>query len=307
MKKSFTFLLSSSILFHLTFLGFCQMNKTHTIISSAPHAKKIPFKHTEHNSTRIDNYNWLRDDSRKDPQVIDYLNQENSYTDDMLKTEKPLIEKIYHEIVNRLPADEQTVPAKIDDYWYYSRYVADAEYSIYARKKEALSADEEIMVDMNLRAKNHSYFDSNYQAISPNHKIIGFSEDVTGRRKYSLHFKNLTTGKMYDDVIDETTGTIVWALDNKTIFYTKKHPTTLLAYRVYRHQLGSMDKDVLVYEEKDNTFSISIRATTSKNFILLDASSTMNSETYVLNAAQPTGQFQSFCCINKVGKSIFFI
>ena len=292
MIKGSRFLLCFYLLTQLTTLGFCQMNTTHTIISSAPHAKKIPFKHSEHGQTRIDNYNWLRDDSRKNPEVIRYLNQENSYTDAILSNEKPLIEKIYNEIVDRLPANEQSVPSKIDDYWYYSRYVASKEYSIYARKKSSLSADEEIMVDMNVRAKDHSYFDSNYQAISPNHEIMGFSEDITGRRKYSLHFKNLKTGEMYNDVINDTTGTIVWALDNKTIFYTKKHPTTLLAYRVYRHELGS--KDVLVYEEKDNTFSIAIRATASKNFILLDASSTMNSETFILDAAQPKEQFKSF-------------
>ncbi len=294
MIKGSRFLLCFYLLTQLTTLGFCQMNTTHTIISSAPHAKKIPFKHSEHGQTRIDNYNWLRDDSRKNPEVIRYLNQENSYTDAILSNEKPLIEKIYNEIVDRLPANEQSVPSKIDDYWYYSRYVASKEYSIYARKKSSLSADEEIMVDMNVRAKDHSYFDSNYQAISPNHEIMGFSEDITGRRKYSLHFKNLKTGEMYNDVINDTTGTIVWALDNKTIFYTKKHPTTLLAYRVYRHELGSKDKDVLVYEEKDNTFSIAIRATASKNFILLDASSTMNSETFILDAAQPKEQFKSF-------------
>lgn len=274
--------------------GYSQMNKTHTIVPSAPKADKIPYQHVYHNNVRQDPYHWLRDDDRKDPKVIDYLNQENAYTDRILKSQKPLIEELYQEIVARLPSKEQSVPSKIDDYWYYSRFAENSEYSIYARKKDKLTADEEIMVDMNIRAKGKSYFASNYQAISPNHKILGFSEDVTGRRKYTLNFKNLETGEMYKDVVKNTTGAIVWALDNKTFFYTKKHPKTLLPYRVFRHELGSLEKDVLVYEEKDNTFYTSIRSSTSKNYIILDISSTMNSESYVLDATNPKGEFVSF-------------
>ena len=284
------------LLFTLTLANVAnaQMKIPESIIPSAPVAKKIPYKHISHGEVRIDNYHWLRDDDRKNPEVIDYLKQENIYTDKVLKTEQPLIEQLYQEIISRLPSKEQTVPAKIDDYWYYSRYAEGKEYSIYARKKETLEASEEIMIDMNDRAKDKSYFQSNYQAISPNHKILGFSEDTTGRRKYSLYFKNLETGKFYQDVIKNTTGSIVWALDNKTFFYTKKHPKTLLPYRVYRHELGSDEKDVLIYEEKDNTFYTSIHATTSKKYIVLEVSSTTNSESYVLDANNPTGEFVSF-------------
>ncbi|MCF6319830.1 MAG: S9 family peptidase [Proteobacteria bacterium] len=282
------------LLFTLTNVAYSQMKTPEPIISSAPAAKKVPYKHISHGDVRLDNYHWLRDDDRKNPEVIAYLNQENTYTDLILKNEKPLIDKLYQEIITRLPSKEQTVPVKIDDYWYYSRYAEGKEYSIYARKKESLKAAEEVMIDMNDRAKDKSYFQSNYQAISPNYKILGFSEDVTGRRKYSLYFKNLETGQLYKDVIKNTTGSIVWALDNKIFFYTKKHPKTLLPYRVYRHELGSNKKDVLVYEEKDNTFYTSIYATTSKKYIILAISSTTNSESYVLDASNPTGEFVSF-------------
>lgn len=275
-------------------IGFTQMNHSTNIITNAPKASKIPYKHREHGVERNDDYHWLRDDDRKNKDVIEYLNQENSYTDKQLKTQNPLINQLYHEIIERLPSKEQTVPAKIDDYWYYSRYAEGNEYPIYARKKGSLSAHEEIMVNMNERAKDKSYFQSNYQAISPNHKILGFSEDVTGRRKYSLNFKDLATGEMYDDVINETTGSIVWALDNKTFFYTKKHPSTLLPFQVYRHELGSKDEDTLVYEEKDNTFYTAISASLSKKYILIDISSTMNSEVLVLDANKPNGEFKSF-------------
>ncbi len=277
-----------------TYMSTSQMNKTNNIISQTPTAKKDIYKHIQHDDVRIDNYQWLRDDDRKNPEVIAYLEQENSYTDHILSEQKPLVDRLYNEIVARLPTKEQTVPSQIDDYWYYSRFADNSEYSIYARKKGDLSTKEEIMVDMNDRAKDKSYFRSNFQAISPNHEILGFSEDITGRRKYSLHFKNLTTGEMYADVIKETTGEIVWALDNKTFFYTKKHPVTLLPYRIYRHELGSTEKDALVYEEKDNTFYISIHASTSKKYVIINIGSTTSSEVCVLDASNPNGEFQSF-------------
>ncbi|MBL4658918.1 MAG: S9 family peptidase [Alcanivoracaceae bacterium] len=277
-----------------TYMSSSPMNKTNNIISQAPKAKKDIYKHIQHDDVRIDNYQWLRDDDRKNPEVIAYLEQENSYTDHILTEQKPLIDRLYNEIVARLPTKEQTVPSQIDDYWYYSRFANNTEYRIYARKKGDLSAKEEIMVDMNDRAKDMSYFQSNFQAISPNHKVLGFSEDTTGRRKYSLHFKNLTTGEMYADVIEETTGEIVWALDNKTFFYTKKHPVTLLPYRIYRHELGSSQEDALVYEEKDNTFYISIHASTSKKYVIINIGSTTSSEVCILDASNPSGEFRSF-------------
>jgi len=277
-----------------TYMSSSQMNKTNSIISQAPKAKKDHYKHLQHDHVRIDNYHWLRDDDRKNPEVIAYLEQENSYTDQILTEQMPLIDRLYNEIVARLPTKEQTVPSQIDDYWYYSRFADNSEYRIYARKKGDLSAKEEIMVDMNARAQDKSYFQSNFQAISPNHEVLGFSEDVTGRRKYSLYFKNLTTGKMFADVIEETTGEIVWALDNKTFFYAKKHPVTLLPYRVYRHELGSTEEDALVYEEKDNTFYISIHASTSKKYIIINIGSTTSSEVCVLDASNPNGEFKSF-------------
>jgi len=191
-----------------TSLGLTQMNQSTKVISNVPKAKKVLHKHIEHGNEREDHCHWIRDNERKNKDVIKYLTQENEYTDFQLKTQETLIDDLYHEIVDRLPTKEQSVPAKIDEYWYYSRYAEGNEYPIYARKKGTLESNEEIMVDMNERVKGKSYFQSNYQAISPNHKILGFSEDVTGRRKYSLNFKNLETGEMYKDVISETTGAV---------------------------------------------------------------------------------------------------
>ena len=287
------------LLLILTLSGCTSMNmnknKTkHMTDHKPPIAKKVTYYHQEHDTKRLDYYHWLRDDERKDPEVLAYLQAENIYTDKVLAPQKELIEDLYQEITARLPKKEVSVPYKIDDYWYYSRFDEGKDYAIYARKHHKLQAHEEIMVDMNQRAKGKSYFASNYQAISPNHEILGFSQDVTGRRKYTLYFKNLTTGEYFDDVIKNTTGDIVWLLDNQTFFYVKKHPTTLLPYRVYRHRLGQKGDDVLVYEEKDTTFYTSISATTSKNYIILSLTSTLSSEMRILDAHHPTGEFQVF-------------
>lgn len=274
--------------------GYSDMSQSNQSTLIPPKAEKTEYKHTIHGDDRVDYYQWLRDDDRKDPKVISYLNQENKYTDSLMSSHKNEIDKIYHEIIGRLPDKEQTVPSKIDNYWYYSRYETGKEYPLYARKKESLEADEEIMIDMNSRAEGKSYFYSNYQSVSPNHKIIGFSEDITGRRQYSLQFKSLHEDKMYSDVIENTTGTIVWASDNKTIFYTKLHPVTLLAYQVYRHTLGSQEKDSLVYEEKDSAFNVSIASSTSRKYIYIQCDSTTSSEVLYLNADTPTDDFKMF-------------
>ncbi len=259
-----------------------------------PIAKKQDHIFKEFNGQRIDSYYWLKDDSRTDKKVLAYLDDENQFTDYNLATELENIDSIYSEIRQRLPKRDQSVPAKIDQYWYYSRYAKNKEYPIYARKINVLDSPEEIMLDMNHRAEASSYFHSNYQAISPNHEIIGFSEDTVGNRKYSLRFKNLETGELFKDVIEETTGDIVWALDNKTFFYVKKHPVTLLPFQVFRHELGSKTEDELVFEEKDNTFYTSIAASKSKKYIFIYVGSTTSSEVYVLNATHPKGEFQSF-------------
>jgi oligopeptidase B len=260
----------------------------------APIAKQQQHIFHEFNNSRIDNYYWLMDDSRSDQQVLAYLNDENQYADFELSSEKQLISQIYSEIKQRLPNRDQSVPAKIDDYWYYSRYAKNKEYPIYARKLNSLESEEEIMLDMNQRAEQHKYFYSNYQAVSPNHKIVGFSEDTNGNRNYSLRFKNLENNQLYADVIEKTTGEIVWGLDNKTFFYVKKHPITLLPFQVYRHELGGNNKDELVYEEKDNTFYISIGSSKSKKYIYIYVGSTTSSEVLVLDASTPKAAFQSF-------------
>jgi oligopeptidase B len=264
-------------------------------IPAPPVAKKVPHVFREHGNERIDNYQWLRDDSRSDPEVLAYLNAENDYYAANMATTGDLRERLYQEIVSRISQEDQSVPYRLGDYFYYRRYNTGQEYPVYARKRGSLDAPEEILVDMNERASGHSYFQSNNQSISHDHNILAFSEDTVGRRQYNIRFKDLQSGKLLPDVIENTTGALEWAKDNQTVFYVRKHPVTLLPYRVYRHKLGTPpEQDKLVYEEKDNTFYTALGSTRSRDFITIESGSTTQSEVRLLDANDPEGEFTVF-------------
>ncbi len=264
-------------------------------IPAPPVAKKVPHVFEEHGHRRVDNYHWLRDDSRKNPQVLDYLKAENDYYEANMATTGDLRQRLYDEIVARISQEDQSVPYRLGDYYYYRRYNTGQEYPVYARKRGSLDAPEEMLVDMNERASGHSYFQSNNQSISHDHNLLAFSEDTVGRRQYNIRFKDLRSGELLPDVIENTTGALEWAKDNKTVFYVRKHPVTLLPYRVYRHKLGTpVNEDTLVYEEKDNTFYTSLGSTRSRDYLTIHSASTTNSEVRLLDASQPEGEFQVF-------------
>jgi len=259
-----------------------------------PVAEKRPHVFEIHGDQRIDNYHWLRDDSREDPEVLAYLNAENDYAAAQMADSEAFTDRIYNEIINRIVQNDESVPYQLDDYWYYRKYTEGQEYPIYARKKGSMEAEEEILIDVNKLAEGHAYYASNSQSVSHDHKLYAFSEDTVSRRQYDLRFKNLETGEMLDDVIKNTTGSIAWAKDNKTVFYTRKHPTTLLPYQVYRHELGTpTSEDVLVYEEPDNTFYIAAYTSRSKDYIMIYAGATTLTEIFYLSADDPTGEFKS--------------
>ncbi len=268
---------------------------TDKTVSAPPKAKKVPHVFTEHGHRRIDNYHWLRDDSRSDPQVLDYLKAENAYYEANMATTGDLRQRLYDEMVSRISQEDQSVPYKLGEYYYYRRYKTGQEYPVYARKHGSLDAPEELLVDMNQRATGHDYFHSNNQSISHDHHILAFSEDTVGRRQYAIRFKDLRTGELLPDVIENTTGALEWAKDNQTVFYVRKHPVTLLPYQVYRHKLGtSSDEDKLVYEEKDNTFYTSLGSTRSRDYIVIHLGSTTKSEVRLLDADNPEGEFRVF-------------
>ena len=257
-----------------------------------PKASKKPHVFEIHGDQRIDNYHWMRDDSRVDPEVLAYLNAENEYTEAQMADSGALTDRLYQEIVDRIVQNDESVPYQLEEYWYYSKYTEGNEYPIYARKKGSKDGEEEVLIDVNELAEGHAYYASNNQSVSHNHQLYAFSEDTVSRRQYDLRFKDLSSGEMLPDVIKNTTGSAAWAKDNKTVFYTRKHPTTLLPYRVYRHELGTpVSEDVLVYEEPDNTFYVACYTSRSNDYIMIYSGATTQTEMLYLPADQPQGEF----------------
>jgi len=268
-----------------------------------PIAKKIPFKMTTHNDTRVDDYFWMRlSDEQKnaatpDPQtqdVLDYLNAENDYTKQVLAHTEDFQKKLFDEIVGRIKQDDESVPYADNGYLYLTRFEEGKEHPIYARKKENLEAPEEIMLDENELAKPFDYYKIGGRSVSPNNQIVAFGEDTVSRRIYTIRFKNLITGNFLPDVIENTTGGSVWANDNQTVFYTRKDES-LRSFKIFKHKLGTDPaSDQLVFHEKDETFSTYIYKTKSKKYLVIGSYATVTQEYKFLNADTPDGEFQLF-------------
>ncbi len=262
---------------------------TTAVLPAPPIAKAVPHAMEEHGHRRVDDYYWLKE--RDNPEAIAYLEAENAYLGAVMKHTEPLQEKLYQEIVGRIKKDDDTVPYRRDGYYYYRRYVAGGEYAIHCRKRETLSADEEIMLDGNQMAEGHELFSLRGLKVSSGQDILAYALDTVGRRFYSLRFKNLTTGETLPDVIENVTGNTAWANDNRTIFYTKQDPATLRWYRIYRHVLGTDPADdELVFEESDETFGSYVYKTRSKKYLMIHSSQTLSSEIRYLEAGDPTGE-----------------
>jgi oligopeptidase B len=258
-----------------------------------PKAAIKPHTFTEHGQTRIDNYFWLKE--RENPEVIAYLNAENSYCDEVLAPVKQREEALFNELKARVKENDESVPYKDGGYYYYNKYQQGKDYAINYRKKGSMQAPEELLMDENERAIGHSYYDLGSLEISPNDQLLAYSEDTVSRRLYTMRFRNLESGKEYEEVLQNTTGEIVWANDNKTLFYVSKDTETLQERKVYRHILGTpQSADVLIYEEKDEEFSLSITKTKSKKYIEIFANSTLSTEVLLLDADKPSGKFVPF-------------
>lgn len=239
-----------------------------------PYQVKAPF-----GATRNDEYYWLRDDTRKNPEMLAYLNAENAYADAMLAAQKPVAEKLYGEIVGRIKQDDSSVPYLRRGYYYYTRFDTGADYPVVARRKGSMTGPEQILLDQPAMAKGHSYFSTAGTRVSPNNQLLAFGEDVVGRRQYVLKIKDLATGKILADSIPNVEPGFAWGADNKTILYVEKDPTTLLGKRVKAHVLGTpASADKLLYEEKDETFYMGIGTTSSDRFICIYLHSTASEE-----------------------------
>jgi len=221
-----------------------------------PVAKKISKTLEKHGDKRNDDYFWLND--RENAEVIDYLNKENEYYEQMTAHTKDFQNQLFEEMKARIKEDDSSVPYFFNGYWYITRYETGKNYPIYARKKGTLTAKEEILFNCNEMAEGHPYFQLGGMSISPDNKFASFGVDVVGRRIYTIQVKDLKTGKVFEDKIQNTTGSSTWANDNKTLFYTKQDEQTLRSDKVFKHKLGSSSEDVLVYHEKDDTFNVAV-------------------------------------------------
>ena len=258
----------------------------------APIAKKIEQKLEKHGDIRIDNYYWLND--RENSEVIDYLNQENDYTKAVLQPTETLQTKLFEEMKARIKEDDSSVPYKLNGYWYLTEYQKGKEYPIHKRRKDSLENPDEILFDVNTMAEGHSYYQLGGISMAPNNQLVSFGVDNVSRRIYTIQIKDLTTGEILSDKIENTTGGSVWAADNQTLFYTRKDET-LRAYQIWKHKLGTkQEDDVLVFEETDDTFNAFVYKSKSRDYIIIGSSSTVSDEFRYIPSNQPDAAFKIF-------------
>lgn len=272
--------------------------------STPPDVAKKPHEMTIHGDTRVDDYYWMRlTDEQKSAEekdshtqeVVDYIDAENDYTESRLKHTKKFQDKLFDEIVGRIKKDDESVPYLDNGYFYYTRYEKGKEYAIHCRKKGSLDSKEEILLDENVLAKGHDYFAVGGLDVSPDNQWMSYGVDLVSRRIYTIHFKNLVTGEVLEQTIPNSTGSVAWANDNKTVFYTSKNEVTLLPEKIWRHKVGTDSaKDELVYEEKDQSFYNGVYRSKSGEFIIIWNSSTLVNDYHILSANDPDGEFNNF-------------
>ncbi len=292
MNKSFSRQFVSGCLIAAGIFIFACQQKQEKLMPTPPSASMIPETLSTHGDIRIDPYYWLR--NREDSAVTAYLEAENNYTDTMLAHTKALQEELFTELKGRMAPADSSAPYLNRGYYYYTRFLEGKEYPVYCRKKAVDGAAEEVFLDANAEAANHSYYQVGSTSISPDTRILAYSEDIVSRRLYTIRFKNLDTGELFAESILNTSGGCVWANDNRTVFYTVKDET-LREYRIMRHVLGSDPaQDVLIYEEKDPTFSTYISKTRSGKYLIIGSYATVSNEYHILEADNPTGKFRLF-------------
>jgi oligopeptidase B len=253
-----------------------------------PHQVKAPF-----GATRDDAYYWLRDDSRKAPEMLAYLEAENAYADAAMAPLRPLQDKVYEEIVGRIKQDDSSVPYRERGWWYYSRFETGQDYPIHARRADIggrydEAAPEQVLLDVNAMAVGKDYFSVGDYETSQDNTLLAWAEDDVGRRQYTIHFRNLATGETYPEAIHGVSANLVWADDNRTLFYVENDPETLLTVRVRKHVLGTpVADDPVVYEEHDDSFYMGIDRSRDDRFICISVESTVSSEVRCAPAADP--------------------
>ena len=287
-------------------LGLALMSSTASAqqLPPPPDAAKKPHTvKTPHGAERQDEYYWLRDDKREDKAVLAYLEAENAYADAVMAPLEPVEDRLYEEIVGRIKQDDASVPFRERGYWYYSRFEAGQDYPVHARRKDGAGVDaasilkaneardfagEEVLLDVNALAKDKDYYSVGDYAVTPDNTILAYADDTNGRRQYTIRFRDLSGGRQYPETISGVSANLVWADDNRTLFYVENDPETLLTKRVRKHVLGTDPKhDPVVYEEADDSFYMGIDRTRDDRFIVIGVSSTVSDELRYAPASAP--------------------
>ena len=252
-----------------------------------PSPKKIPVTFEAHGIQRVDNYYWMRDDTRKDPDVIQHLNSENAYLEEWFLSENDIRDSLFEEITARIPKKEDSVPVRLQSYEYFRRYEPGNEHAIYVRRKNK-NSEEIVLMDVNEMAKDKNFYQLANWSISPKENLMAFAEDINGRRQYKIKFKNLDNDQVYDYELENTSGDMAWSKDGIYLFYVQRDEETLLPFRLLRHKIGTPQADdILVYEEPDSTFYLSVGNTRSMEFIEINIASSTSSEVRLIPTDQP--------------------
>jgi len=253
-----------------------------------PLAPRRPVKQVLHGEERVDEYAWLRD--RDDPAVRAHLDAENAYTSAVLAPLLPLRQRLYDEMLARIQQTDATVPWKMGEWWYYSRTVEGLQYPILCRRPDPAAGPEVVVLDMNALAVGEAFMALGAYAVSDDGRLLAYSTDDTGFRQYTLFVKDLVTGKVRERVAEKV-GSVAWAADDRTLFYTVEEESTKRQHRLLRHVLGSPRHD-LVYEETDQAFTIDVDRTRSREYLILGIDSLTTSEARYLPARSPAGEWR---------------
>ncbi len=272
---------------YFCFLFSCT-HMTHTPPDANPKDKELSI----HGDTRLDPYYWLND--REDPEVIQYLEDENSYTRAVLKSTEKMQKQLFEEMKGRIKEDDSSVPYFLNDYWYIRRYEKGKDYPIFTRKHKTLDAAEEILLDVNELAKDLSYCQVSGLSVSPDNTKLTYGIDTLSRRIYTIKVKDLISGETLKDEIHGVSSYAAWAADSETFFYTLKDKETLRTDKIFRHKIGDTQADdAMVFEEKDETFYTFVYPSKSREYIMIGSTSTLTSEYRYLHSDKPTGKFKT--------------
>ena len=276
----------SFLLIYFSLLLFSE-TKLETLKELKPSPKKIPVTFEAHGVTRVDNYYWMRDDSRKDEEVLSHLNSENDYLENWFLSSEDSREELFEEIIGRIPEKEDSVPVRLKNYEYFRRYESGNEHGIYIRRKDK-NSKEFVLLDVNKLAEGKDFYQLANWSISPKENLLAYAEDINGRRQYKIKFKDLDTDSTYDYSIENTSGDMAWSKDGRFLFYVLRDEETLLPFQVKRHEIGtSINDDSIVYQEIDSTFYTSVGNTRSMDFVEINISSTTSSEVRLIRSEDP--------------------